>query len=227
MICEPLGLIQQVYVGLYDPDAFMDDSDEEPKYVNLQINRHNQWNCGRILVTDSKDGETYVFNINQWILATPEIDRYNAIAARPAELRYVRPPASSSTNCIFNSSRAPKVAYKIVVETGDVLNAGTTANVYITLYGKQNGATSGSQRLQRTTNQTFAQGRVDIFFVFCARLDEVSRVQIEHDNSGASPDWFVKSITVKEVDGEKMWNFPCNSWISLTQGGLRKELRAE
>ncbi|VDO04174.1 unnamed protein product [Rodentolepis nana] len=164
--CEPLGLIQQVYVGLYDPDAFMDDSDEEPKYVNLQLNRHNQWNCRRILVTDSKDGETYVFNIHQWIIATPAIDRYNAIAARPAELRYVRSPASSN----FNSSRAPKVTYKIVVETGDMLNAGTTANVYITLYGEQSGATSGSQRLQRTTNQTFAQGRVDTFFVFCAKL---------------------------------------------------------
>lgn len=100
MTCESLGLIQQVYVGLYDPNAYLDDSDEEPKYVNLQLNRHNQWNCKRILVTDSKDGETYVFNINQWIIATPEISRHNAIAARPAELRYVRSPATGSKNGI-------------------------------------------------------------------------------------------------------------------------------
>lgn len=81
-----------MFVGLFDPTAFVDDYGEEPKYVNLQLNRENQWLCRRILVTDGKDGEIYVFNINQWIIATPEIDRHNAIAARPAELRYVRSP---------------------------------------------------------------------------------------------------------------------------------------
>ena len=89
MTCESLGVIHQIYVGLYDPNAeeFDDEEDGEPKYANLNFIRENQWNCRRILVTDSRDGETYLFNINQWIVATSTIDRRNCFTARPAELR--------------------------------------------------------------------------------------------------------------------------------------------
>ncbi|KAM7540990.1 hypothetical protein Aperf_G00000044779 [Anoplocephala perfoliata] len=226
--CESLGLIQQVYVGLYDPNAFSRDTDDEPKYVKLQLNRQNQWNCRRILVTDGTSGETYVFNINQWILAQPEIDRRNGVAARPAELRYAEPQKKELVKDTSNANKGPTVSYKITIDTGDMENAGTTANVYITLYGKQKGATSGSRRLQRITDETFGRGRTDVFFVSCAKLGEITRIQVEHDNAGSSPDWFIKNIAVKDVSSGDTWNFPCNTWIALTQGSraLRMELRA-
>lgn len=104
MKCECLGVLQQIYVGLHDPSVHADEDDEEPKYVNLQLNRQNQWNCRSVLVTDSRDGETYLFNINQWIIATPEIDRRNCIAARPAELRITKQKKAESPNGIASIS---------------------------------------------------------------------------------------------------------------------------
>ncbi|VDK21875.1 unnamed protein product [Taenia asiatica] len=228
MKCRPLGVLQQIYVGLHDPNVNFDEDQEEPKYVNLQLNRQNQWNCRSILVTDDQDGETYLFNINQWIIAAPEIDRRNCIAARPAELRILKQRKTESPNGIFDSSAAPTVTYRVTIETGSDENAGTTANAYITLYGIQKGATSGSQRLQRISSQTFAREKVDVFFISCANLGEVNRIRIEHDNAGPSPDWFVKSVTVKDTSSGDTWVFPCHAWISLTQGSksLRKELKS-
>ncbi|VDM36434.1 unnamed protein product [Hydatigera taeniaeformis] len=172
MTCESLGALQQIYVGLVDPNLTLDEEDEEPKYVNLQLNRQNQWNCRSILVSDGRDGETYLFNINQWIMATPEVDRRNCVAARPAELRITQPPKKKidTVKDSFDATTAPTVTYRISIETGDEETAGTTANAYITLYGNQKGATSGSQRLQRISNLTFARGQVDVFFISCAKL---------------------------------------------------------
>ncbi|EUB61657.1 Lipoxygenasey domain-containing protein [Echinococcus granulosus] len=225
MKCESLGVLQQIYVGLHDSNAHFDEDEEEPKYVNLQLSRRNQWNCRTILVTDGRDGETYLFNINQWIIATPEIDRRMCIAARPAELRIIK---QKKVENVKDYSTAPTVTYKISIETGADVNAGTTANAYITLYGNQKGATSGSQRLQRISNQTFARGKVDVFFISCAKLGEVNRIQIEHDNAGGSPDWFIKGVTVMDTSTGDVWTFPCDAWISLTQGSksLRKELKS-
>ncbi|KAL5111456.1 Lipoxygenase homology domain-containing protein 1 [Taenia crassiceps] len=228
MKCGSLGVLQQIYVGLHDPNIHFDEDEEEPKYVNLQLNRQNQWNCRSILVTDGRDGETYLFNINQWIVATPEIDRRNCVAARPAELRILKQKKTESPNEVFDSSTAPTVTYRVSIETGDDENAGTTANAYITLYGNLKGATSGSQRLQRISNQTFAREKVDVFFISCAKLGEVNRIQIEHDNAGPSPEWFVKSVTVKDTSSGDTWVFPCYAWLSLTRGSksLRKELKS-
>nr|CDS22644.1 lipoxygenase domain containing protein [Echinococcus granulosus] len=228
MKCESLGVLQQIYVGLHDSNAHFDEDEEEPKYVNLQLSRRNQWNCRTILVTDGRDGETYLFNINQWIIATPEIDRRMCIAARPAELRIIKQKKVENVKEFLDYSTAPTVTYKISIETGADVNAGTTANAYITLYGNQKGATSGSQRLQRISNQTFARGKVDVFFISCAKLGEVNRIQIEHDNAGGSPDWFIKGVTVMDTSTGDVWTFPCDAWISLTQGSksLRKELKS-
>lgn len=56
---------------------------DESDYNNA---RPTQWNCRRILVTDTDDGKTYVFNINQWILLTDSMTKSNGFSARPAEL---------------------------------------------------------------------------------------------------------------------------------------------
>lgn len=59
-------------------------------------------------------------------------------------------------------------------------------------------------------------------------LGDVNRLQLEHDNSGGSPDWFVKRIKVEDTGSGQSWLFPFNNWISLTQGSraLRQELMA-
>lgn len=95
-------MLQQIYVGLYDPNArlLMED---EPKYANLQLDRSNQWNCKRISVIDGRDAKTYVFNLNQWLLAGPEMDRRSGITARPAELRLSQRRKTDDMKSTFNN----------------------------------------------------------------------------------------------------------------------------
>ncbi|VDD79773.1 unnamed protein product [Mesocestoides corti] len=226
--CEYLGVLQQIYVGLYDPSGHFREDELEPKYVNLQYNRSNQWNCKLIEVTDSRSGEKYLFNINQWILASSRLDRREGVSARPAELRNTRQDNLKHMKEFFIQNETQTVTYRVSIETGNINNAGTTANVYIVLFGSQEGLTSGLQSLVKLSNETFTRGRKDVFFIACENLGNVKRIRIEHDNSGSSPDWFIEKITVQDTSSGHSWIFPFQNWLSLTQGSksLRQELTA-
>lgn len=53
--------------------------------------------------------------------------------------------------------------YEIVTVTGDKLNAGTNANVFITLYGKH--GISPKINLRNTSEDPFERNKSDIFVV--------------------------------------------------------------
>lgn len=63
-------------------------------------------------------------------------------------------------------------------------------------------------------------------YILCL-TGEVERLQLEHDNSGSSPDWFVELVSVEDIVTGKSWSFNYNNWISLTKGSmsLREELK--
>ena len=64
------------------------------------------------------------------------------------------------------------------------------------------------------------------FAVRCARLGELSRVRIAHDNAFAAASWHVASVEVREVRSGRCWAFPSDVWLSARQGdqGLARTL---
>lgn len=68
--------------------------------------------------------------------------------------------------------------YRIRVTTSDTRGAGTDANVFINLFGRQ--GTTSRRRLETSANN-FERGRTDEFCIKAADLGDVERVEIGHD----------------------------------------------
>jgi len=100
--------------------------------------------------------------------------------------------------------------YMIVVKTGDIKNAGTDANVFITLYG-QNGDSG-----QRALNGKFERGMEESFKIENMDLGELYCINIRHDNSGKKPGWFLEYITISD-----RWTFPCHRWLATDEDDMR------
>lgn len=86
--------------------------------------------------------------------------------------------------------------YKITVKTGDVANAGTSAGVYVVMYGGKGGKggdrNSGKIWLR---GGKFERGRTDIFDIEVAeKLSPLSRIDVGHDNKGLGPGWFLDEV---------------------------------
>jgi PKD repeat protein len=111
-----------------------------------------------------------------------------------------------------------EVHYTVTVETGDIENAGTDAAVYIAFFGPKdkNGARMGSGEtdIQSPDYQgDFERGKTDTFTYWFQNLDQVEMMTLRHSNTGKKPGWFVKSVTVKNLDNNKEWHFVPNQWL--------------
>ena len=75
------------------------------------------------------------------------------------------------------------------------MNAGTSAGVFVILYGGKDGEhTSGKILL---TGGEFKRNRTDIFNVEVAdMLSPLSRIDIGHDNKGAGPGWYLEEARI-------------------------------
>jgi hypothetical protein len=84
--------------------------------------------------------------------------------------------------------------YEIVVTTGNVRGAGTDSQVYLTLFGK-NGKQTQKLHLKDSNNKNpFEKGEIDKFSVKGDYVGELTKLRIEHDNSGLGPGWFLDRV---------------------------------
>lgn len=106
--------------------------------------------------------------------------------------------------------------YSVTVVTGDADNAGTDANVFITLIG-----TNGKSKeilLDNPTNN-FEKEHIDVFNLNSTDignvdLGEIKQIRVRHDNSGIGPGWFLNYVTVDNLDTDQVWTFPANRWLA-------------
>lgn len=66
------------------------------------------------------------------------------------------------------------------MHTGDIWNAGTDANVYLTVYGER-GDTGVRQLLRKDDLKKFQKGQVDLFNIEAVSLGKPKRLIIGHD----------------------------------------------
>ncbi|XP_066504104.1 polycystin-1-like protein 2 [Hoplias malabaricus] len=111
--------------------------------------------------------------------------------------------------------------YMLNIQTGHRRDAGTSAKVMITLEG-----TDGQTEAHHLSDQdkpVFEQGGVDLFLLstpFC--LGELQNIKLWHDNSGGHPDWYLKRVTVQDLQSRKVWHFLCSTWLKPKSDGTCK-----
>ncbi|CAM4391773.1 hypothetical protein BAMA_15480 [Bacillus manliponensis] len=117
--------------------------------------------------------------------------------------------AATSFSSGSTASQSNK-SYNIVVKTGTETDAGTDANVTITIYGK-NGSTGPIALGNGQDN--FENGDEDIFNVIAKDVGEVTSIRLYQDGSGHKPGWYVESV---KINGK---SFGVNSWLGDSSSG--------
>jgi hypothetical protein len=120
-------------------------------------------------------------------------------------------PASAALPSRALSSYVPRTTYRVTVRTADVKNAGTDANVYITLYGTA--GTSEERQLDDARNN-FERNQLDAFNLEMSDIGDVNKIRIRHDSSGNKPGWLLDMIEVQKNGTGSISSFPCGQWLA-------------
>ena len=86
------------------------------------------------------------------------------------------------------------IDYEITVITGDKRGAGTDANVYITIFGKS-GITEKIP-LKSKSKDVFEKNTSDMFTVKAKCVGPMTKIRIEHDNTGSGPGWYLERVSM-------------------------------
>ncbi|AYB37652.1 PLAT/LH2 domain-containing protein [Brevibacillus laterosporus] len=111
---------------------------------------------------------------------------------------------------------AASYIYAVTVQTGDVKDAGTDSNIYVTLKGK-NGM-SKPTLFDIPNYNDFERGAKDKYYITVNKdLGEILAITAYSDGTGNKPGWYPTSFTVEYND--KRWVFSNNEWIGEGKGG--------
>jgi hypothetical protein len=111
--------------------------------------------------------------------------------------------------------------YRVNVTTGNINNAGTDANVYITISGI--GGSSGERRLD-TPHDDFERGNTGSYYFKTGHLGTLRHLRIRHDNSGSAPGWFLERIVVTDLYSGRTWTFNAHRWLARDEGDQRIDI---
>lgn len=134
------------------------------------------------------------------------------------------------------------VKYKIYIYTGEADNAGTDANVTLTLYGKnkitrpinnifldRNNALPGRKKPLPVRTKTLTIPNIDdpndkddfeagdtnsIIVSSETDLGDITKITIEHDNTKKKAGWYLDGVKVINLNSGKEWNFPAYRWLA-------------
>ncbi|NXI51263.1 LOXH1 protein, partial [Chloroceryle aenea] len=104
-------------------------------------------------------------------------------------------------------------------------NAGTEADVYISVYGER-GDTGSRQLLRSQKQKPFLKGQTDIFAVEAVHLGQLCKIVIGHNGLGSGNGWFLDKVVIKDPVTELDYTFLCHRWLDQGQddGSIAREL---
>ncbi|XP_074850459.1 lipoxygenase homology domain-containing protein 1 isoform X1 [Carettochelys insculpta] len=119
-----------------------------------------------------------------------------------------------------------KILYEVTVVTGDIQNAGTDTNIYMTLFG----SSGNTEEMQLDKNgERFERGQEDTFIMEIADIAPLRKMRIRTDGKGSRPDWFLEKIVMKNLSNQEVTTFTYSEWLSKlrnTKGALVCEMPA-
>ncbi|GFN87704.1 fibronectin type iii domain-containing protein 1 [Plakobranchus ocellatus] len=160
------------------------------------LKREEAWFLQEVEVINTKSGKSWHFFVNQWF------SLYHNDCQTVRELW----PAQSS-----------KTEYEVVTVTGERRGAGTNAKVFMSLFGKS--GSSGKVHLTNTSKTMFTAGSSDTFRFKSNCVGPMTKLRIEHDNTGLGAGWYLERIVVTDLKNPQ-WKyfFPCGQWLARDEG---------
>jgi len=115
------------------------------------------------------------------------------------------------------------IEYIVSVRTGDMKNAGTNNQIYITIFG-ETGETRGVLMNPLIKGNPFEKGKTDKAHFNAKDVGPVTSVTIYvQSNTAFGGDWYLDEIEVERLgQGDKKYNFVIGRW--LESGGFSFEL---
>uniref|UniRef100_A0A8C8XS45 Lipoxygenase homology domain-containing protein 1 n=1 Tax=Panthera leo TaxID=9689 RepID=A0A8C8XS45_PANLE len=193
------------------------------------------WFLDRIDITDMNNEVTYYFPCQRW-LAVEEDDGQLSRELLPVDESYVLPLSEDEgaggggdNNPLDNLALEQKdksTTFSVTIKTGDKKNAGTDANVFITLFGTQDNTGMTLLKSSKTNSDKFERDSIEIFTVETLDLGDLWKVRIGHDNTGKAPGWFVDWVEVDAPSLGKCMTFPCGRWLAKNEddGAIIRDL---
>ncbi|XP_070784659.1 polycystin-1-like protein 1 [Enoplosus armatus] len=134
--------------------------------------------------------------------------------------------ANQRVHYLSDNSPCDPYLYAVTVHTGVCSAACMSAKVYIVLNGEY--GFSQTRELQVPGCTLFRRNSQDTFIFSAAdNLGPVWGVHIWHDNSGPSPNWYLKQVEVSEVTRGhvkgRAWLFVSQCWLAVNKGDGRVE----
>ncbi|XP_074196134.1 lipoxygenase homology domain-containing protein 1 isoform X9 [Rhinolophus sinicus] len=166
------------------------------------------WYLDRVILTDLKRPHLrYYFNCCSW-LSDLEGDR-----------QWCRDLLAS-----FSPMEVPRGnRYEIKVYTGDILGAGTDADVFINIFGEY--GDTGERKLD-SDKKNFEKAAEDNFTLDAPDLGQLMKITIGHNNKGPSPGWFLNKIFIDDIANKRKYDFPLNRWLALNEddGKIQRDI---
>uniref|UniRef100_A0A8C4MAJ3 Lipoxygenase homology PLAT domains 1 n=1 Tax=Equus asinus TaxID=9793 RepID=A0A8C4MAJ3_EQUAS len=193
------------------------------------------WFLDRIDITDMNNEITYYFPCQRW-LAVEEDDGQLSRELLPVDESYVLPPSedeegggggdSKPLDSLALEQKDKSTTFSVTIKTGDKKNAGTDANVFITLFGTQDDTGMTLLKSSKTNSDKFERDSIEIFTVETLDLGDLWKVRIGHDNTGKAPGWFVDWVDVDAPSLGKCMTFPCGRWLARNEddGAIVRDL---
>ncbi|XP_069076290.1 lipoxygenase homology domain-containing protein 1-like isoform X2 [Pleurodeles waltl] len=195
-------------------DIFTINTGDIGDIYKIRIGHNNSgdfpaWHCEEVQLQNLCTKEQFYIPVHRWLAKDQEDGE---ICRELPVLRHGHPIL-------------PVTLYEVQVLTGDLWNAGTGANVYISIYGDKGDA--GSRHLHKSRNlKTFAQGQTDIFQLEAVHLGNVHKIVIGHDGLGAGSGWYLEKVIVQDPIKDTENVFLCHRWLDQGEddGKIVREL---
>ncbi|XP_071410619.1 oxygen-regulated protein 1 isoform X4 [Pithys albifrons albifrons] len=167
------------------------------------------WHCEKVRLLNFFSGEQFSFPVHRW-LAQDQAD---------GEILVELPVLQQGQPIL------PVTVYEVHVTTGDLWNAGTEADVYISVYGER-GDTGSRQLLKSQKSKKFLKGQTDIFAVEAVHLGHLYKIVIGHNGLGSGNGWFLDKVVIKDPITDLDYTFLCHRWLDQGQddGSIGREL---
>ncbi|KAM5281079.1 oxygen-regulated protein 1 [Ctenodactylus gundi] len=169
------------------------------------------WHCKEIRLQDTNSGKRFYIPVQRWLAR----DQEDGEICREFPVLNTGQPIP------------PVTIYAVYVATGELWNAGTAANVYISICGEK-GDTGSRQLFRSKCSLKFLKGQTDTFFLEAVHLGELYKIVICHDGLGPGNGWFLDDVVVKDPTTNREYVFFCHRWLDQGEddGKIVRELYA-
>jgi len=168
------------------------------------------WFLEKMIIRNMETHCVSVFKSNQWFSKTGDGKLVQEI---PAE--------------VDGEEVLTETSYKVNVKTGDVIGAGTDANVFMIIFGENGDSGELALKNSETYKDKFERNHTDVFtFKNLLSLGELTKVRIWHDNKFLGANWFLENVEIVDESNNEKYHFPCNRWLAKDKddGSLIREL---